>query len=194
MSSAVSHRRGEHVRQVVLDAAFDELVENGAKAATVAGVAHRCGVHETTIYRRWVTRENLLVDAMLARGAQSIPDPDTGSTSGDLLAVARTLAAYLNSPDGKAVLDAGTLHVDDDYDRARQAFWSGRLAALAPIVERGVARGDLRAGTDARLVLGMLLTPLQSLILFFGEAIPDDMPECLVDVLLNGAAAPPIDP
>jgi AcrR family transcriptional regulator len=189
MSPDVSHRRGEHVRQVVLDAAFDELVENGVAAATVAGVARRSGVHETTIYRRWTTRENLLVDAMLARGARSIPDPDTGSTRDDLLAVTRSLAAYLTSPDGKAVLDAGVLHVDDDYEKARHAFWSGRLEAIAPIVERGVARGDLRAGMDTRLVLGMLLTPMQSRILFFGEDIPDGMPEQLVDVLLNGAAA-----
>jgi AcrR family transcriptional regulator len=189
MPSAVSHRRGEHVRQVVLDAAFDELVENGAKAATVAGVARRCGVHETTIYRRWITRENLLVDAMLARGAQSIPDPDTGSTRGDMLAVARSLAAYLNSPAGKAVLDAGTLRVDDNYDKARHAFWRGRFEALAPVVDRGVARGELRAETDARLVMEMVLAPLHSQILLFDEPIPDDMPEHLVNVLLDGAAA-----
>lgn len=179
------------MRQVVLDAAFDELVENGAKAATVAGIARRCGVHETTIYRRWITRENLLVDAMLARGADSIPDPDTGSTRGDMLAVARSLAAYLNSPAGKAVLDAGTLRVDDNYDKARHAFWRGRFEALAPVVDRGVARGELRAETDARLVMEMVLAPLHSQILLFDEPIPDDMPEHLVNVLLDGAAAKP---
>ncbi|ORW92117.1 hypothetical protein AWB92_16545 [Mycobacterium sp. IEC1808] len=188
MASAVSHRRGEHVRQLVLDAAFDELVENGVEAATVAGVARRCGVHETTIYRRWTTRENLLVDAMLRRGAHSIPDPDTGSTRDDLLAVARSLAAYLNSAAGKAALYAGTLRADAEYDRARLAFWEGRIEALTPVVRRGVARGDLRAEADPRLVLGMLLTPLQGRVLFSDEPIPDDMPECLVDILLGGAA------
>jgi AcrR family transcriptional regulator len=191
MASAASHRRGEHVRQLVLDAAFDELVENGVEAATVAGVARRCGVHETTIYRRWTTRENLLVDAMLRRGAHSIPDPDTGSTRDDLLAVARSLAAYLNSAAGKAALYAGTLRADPDYDRARLAFWEGRIEALTPVVQRGVARGDLRAEADPRLVLGMLLTPLQGQILFSDEPIPDGMPECLVDILLDGAAARP---
>jgi AcrR family transcriptional regulator len=82
MAAEVSHRRGEHVRRTVLAAAFDELADNGVAGSTVAGVARRSGVHETTIYRRWITRENLLVDAMLNRSAQAIPPPDTGSTRG----------------------------------------------------------------------------------------------------------------
>jgi AcrR family transcriptional regulator len=194
MPSAVSHRRGEHVRQAVLAAAFDELTENGVAGSTVAGVARRCGVHETTIYRRWVTRENLLIDAMLARSAEAIPAPDTGSTRGDLLAIAHAAIAYLTSPGGSAVLHAALLSLDDDYNKARQAFWLGRYDALAPVVERGVARGDLRAGTDARLLLAMLVAPLQGRLLFTGEPIQDDLPERLVDLLLDGAAAHPGGP
>ncbi len=87
MAAVVSHRRGEHVRRTVLAAAFDELADNGAANASVAGVARRSGVHETTIYRRWATRENLFVDAMLSRSAQEIPAPDTGTIRGDLLAI-----------------------------------------------------------------------------------------------------------
>lgn len=194
MPSVVSHRRGEYVRQAVLAAAFDELTENGVAGSTVAGVARRCGVHETTIYRRWVTRENLLVDAMLARSAEAIPVPDTGSTRGDLLAIAHAVIAYLTSPGGSAVLHAATLSVDDDYNRARQAFWSGRYDALAHVVERGIARGDLRAGTDARLLLEMLVAPVHGRLLLTGEPIDDDLPERLVDLLLDGAAAHPGGP
>jgi AcrR family transcriptional regulator len=154
-------------------------------------VARRCGVHETTIYRRWVTRENLFVDAMLARSADAIPAPDTGSTRGDLLAIAHAVIAYLTSPGGSALLHATLLRVDDDYTEARQAFWSGRFAALANVVERGVASGDLRAGTDARLLLEMLVAPLHGRLLLTGEPIHDDLPERLVDLLLDGAAAHP---
>ena len=38
MTAGVSHRRGEHVRQTVLVAAFEELAANGFDGATVAGV------------------------------------------------------------------------------------------------------------------------------------------------------------
>jgi AcrR family transcriptional regulator len=189
MTAAVSHRRGEHVRQTVLAAAFEELAANGFDGATVAGVAKRSGVHETTVYRRWVTRENLFVAALLERSADAIPAPDTGSTRGDLLAIVRDVIGYSSSPTGRAVLRAATLPVDDVYDDAREAFWAGRLDALSPVLARGIVRGDLRTDIDARLLLEMLVAPIQGRLLFTGEPVDDDLAEQLVELVLNGAAA-----
>lgn len=193
MGAEVSHRRGEHVRQTVLAAAFEELAANGFDCATVAGVAKRSGVHETTVYRRWVTRENLFVAALLERSADAIPPPDTGSTRGDLLAIVREVIAYVRSAGGTAVLRAATLPVDDTYAEARKTFWARRLDALSPVVARGVERGDLRADSDARLLLEMLVAPIHGRLLFTGGPIDDDFAERLVDVVLNGAAAAPFE-
>ena len=184
----VSHRRGEHVRQTVLAAAFDELAENGAAAATVAGVARRSGIHETTIYRRWVTRENLFVEAMLSRSAAAIPTPDTGSARGDLRAVVRAVIAYLTSPAGLVALHVTSLAADDGYDVARRAFWAARLDALQPVVERGVQRGELRPDTDARLLLEALVAPIHGRLLLTGEPVDEELADRIVDLVLNGAA------
>jgi AcrR family transcriptional regulator len=188
MATEVSHRRGEHVRRTVLTAAFDELTDNGAANATVAGVAQRSGVHETTIYRRWITRENLFVDAMLNRSAQAIPAPDTGTTRGDLLAIVRAVIAYLTSPGGRAVLHAALLPADNGYTEARQAFWASRIDALRGVVQRGIDRGELRADTDPGLLLEALVAPVHGRLLLTGEPIGDDLPERLVDLVLHGAA------
>ena len=188
MTACVSHRRGEHVRQTVLAAAFDELVANGFDGATVAGVAKRSGVHETTVYRRWVTRENLFVAALLERSADAIPTPDTGSIKGDLLAIVREVLAYVGSPTGTAILRAATLPVDHAYADAREAFWARRLDALSPVVARGVERGELRAGTDGRLLLEMLVAPIHGRLLLTGEPVGDELAKRLVDLALNGAA------
>jgi AcrR family transcriptional regulator len=192
MTAGVSHRRGEHVRQTVLAAAFEELAANGFDGATVAGVAKRSGVHETTVYRRWVTRENLLVAALLERSADVIPTPDTGSTRRDLLAIVRDIIAYVRSPQGGAVLRAATLPVDDTYAVLREGFWARRLDALSPVVARGIERGDLRADIDARLLLEMLVAPIHGRLLLTGEPVDDDLAERLVEVALNGAAAKPV--
>jgi AcrR family transcriptional regulator len=189
MTAGVSHRRGEHVRQTVLAAAFEELAANGFDGATVAGVAKRSGVHETTVYRRWVTRENLLVAALLERSADAIPTPDTGSTRRDLLAIVRGIIAYVRSPEGGAVLRAAALPVDDTYAGLREGFWARRLDALSPAVARGIERGDLRADSDARLLLEMLVAPIHGRLLLTGEPVDDDLAEQLVELVLNGAAA-----
>jgi AcrR family transcriptional regulator len=191
MTAGVSHRRGEHVRQTVLAAAFEELAANGFDGATVAGVAKRSGVHETTVYRRWVTRENLFLAALLERSADAIPAPDTGSTRRDLRAIVRGIIAYVCSPEGRAVLRAATLPVDHAYAGAREAFWARRLDELSPVVARGVERGDLRADIDGRLLLEMLVAPIHGRLLLTGEPVDDDLAEQLVEVALNGAAATP---
>lgn len=190
MAPEVSHRRGEHVRRAILAAAFDELADNGVAGSTVAGVARRSGVHETTIYRRWTTRENLFVDALLNRSAQVIPLPDTGTTRGDMLAIVRAVIAYVSSREGRAVFQATLLPAGDGYTEARRAFWSGRLDALCPVVQRGIERGELRADTDPRLLLETLVAPLDGRLVLTGEPIDDDLPERLVDLVLHGAAKP----
>ncbi|MCI4675206.1 TetR/AcrR family transcriptional regulator [Candidatus Mycolicibacterium alkanivorans] len=189
MTAVTSHRRGEHVRHTVLAAAFDELTENGLARATVAGVARRSGVHETTIYRRWVTRENLFVNATLARSADEIPAPDTGSTRGDLIAIVRAVTAYVSTPAGRAALHAAAVPLDDAYPDARAAFWAGRLHALRRVVERGIARGDLRPDTDPGLLLETLVAPVHGRLLFTGEPVDDALAESLVNLVLRGAAA-----
>jgi AcrR family transcriptional regulator len=181
-----AHRRGEHVRRTVLAAAFDELAENGAGAATVAGVAQRSGVHETTIYRRWMTKEKLFVEAMLSRSADEIPTPDTGSIRDDLLAIVRAVIAYVTSPVGLAALHLASLVVDENQE-GRQAFWAGRLDALRPVVDRGIARGELRPDTDAGLLVEILIAPLHSRLLITGEPVDELLGERIVDLVLDGA-------
>jgi AcrR family transcriptional regulator len=191
MASAGTHRRGEHVRQAVLAAAFEELTAHGFDGATVAAVAQRSGVHETTVYRRWATRENLFVAALLERSADAIPAPDTGSTRGDLLAVVREVVGYAASPAGMALLRAALLPVDDTYSDARKDFWAHRLDALSPVITRGIDRGELRPDTDARLLLEMLVAPIHGRLLLTGEPVDDGLAVKLVELALNGAAAAP---
>jgi AcrR family transcriptional regulator len=186
MSAPAPHRRGEHVRRTVLAAAFDEVTESGVAAATIAGVAQRSGVHETTIYRRWATKEKLFADAMLSRSAQEIPTPDTGSIREDLLAVVRAVIAYVTSPTGLAGLHVAILTVGENQEAGR-AFWAGRLNALRPVVERGIARGELRPDTDPYLLLEALIAPLHGRLILTGEPVDEELGGRIVDLVLDGA-------
>jgi len=51
--------RSARVRRAVLDATLELVNAHGLDGVTVAEVAERAGVHETSIYRRWRTREEL---------------------------------------------------------------------------------------------------------------------------------------
>jgi hypothetical protein len=55
-------------------------------------------------------------------------------------------------------------------------------------VAAGIERGDLRADTDPRLLLEMLIAPIHGRLLLTGEPVGDDLAEQLVDLALRGAA------
>lgn len=180
------------MRQTVLAAAYDEIVHNGATDATIAGVAARSGVHETTIYRRWATREQLFVDALLGRSASAIPVPDTGSTRQDLLEFVTDVARHLASPEGRATLQmCAALGGAESADQYRQTFWGRRAELVQPVLQRGVERGDLRPDVDPRLMLEAMVAPLHARILLTGEPVDADVAGQLVDLVLTGAESLP---
>src|SRR5262245_34265059 len=87
--TAVTPRRG-HPRDArcdhaILQATLDLLVEAGAANLSIDGVAARAGVGKATIYRRWSSKEALVLET-LSSDATTIEIPDTGSLRGDLVA------------------------------------------------------------------------------------------------------------
>src|SRR5258708_479650 len=98
--------RSARVRESLLHATLELLRERGLDKLTVADIAERSGVHETSIRRRWGTKEGLICDALLNNSEQYLPIPDTGSLREDLAAFASELAAYLTTPLGKALIHA----------------------------------------------------------------------------------------
>ena len=71
--------------------------------------------------------------------------PGIPSVEPENLGRLRTLRAvidYMSTATGLAALHATALPLDGAYAAARTAFWAGRLDALRPLVERGIARGD----------------------------------------------------
>jgi AcrR family transcriptional regulator len=179
--------RSARVRESVLDATLTILGEGGLESLTVADVAERAGVHETSIRRRWRSRENLICDALLNHSDQQLPVPDTGSLREDLVTFASELAAYNDTALGKALLHAMTTQSDDHaVAEARTAFWRGREALAGAMIERAVSRGELPDTVDGRLALEALIAPLHFRTLLTDERLDDDLPRRLTDLVLDG--------
>jgi AcrR family transcriptional regulator len=67
-SAATKRGRGRprlsSIDDTILRATLELLREGGPGEVTIEAVAARCGSAKTTIYRRWPTRESLIVDAL----------------------------------------------------------------------------------------------------------------------------------
>jgi AcrR family transcriptional regulator len=178
------------VRAAAIDATLDELADRGYSALSLEGVARRAGVNKTTLYRRWGTRENLVLEAMLERAGERISVPATGSLRRDLLELARTAAANAATPEVAAMARAVAAESPRDgrLAAANSRFWAERLALDAVIVERAIERGEVRADADPSRVIEAVLGPIHLRLLLTGESVTPSFLEGIVDQVLNGVA------
>jgi hypothetical protein len=70
----------------------------------------------------------------------------------------------------------------------REQVVEPRRQQLKPVIERGVARGDLRPDTDVRLVHELMVGPLFYRVLFSGGPLDRKVSTSLVDAILDAFA------
>ena len=164
--------RTARTREAVFGATLAELASEGYDRMSVEGVALRAGVHKTTVYRRWGTKDRLLAEALREAAESRIEVPDTGDVGDDLRALARTIRATLSSREGMATVRALVSGARDspEAERLARRFWAARLAQVGPIVERAVERGQLPRGTSATGVIEHVAAPLYYRLLIMAEA------------------------
>jgi len=84
-------RKRDHSRDPeILRCTIDVLAETGFEGMTIEMVAARAKAGKATLYRRWASKGELVVDAVacLKQGALDLDDlPDTGTLRGDLVAM-----------------------------------------------------------------------------------------------------------
>jgi AcrR family transcriptional regulator len=144
--------RSARVVATVLAATVDVLMDRGYRGFSISEVAQRSVVHETSIYRRWPTKAQLVSEAIIRYAAQSSPPADTGSFREDLYTLLRSVIDRLRTPLGQAVSQLVVSH-DPDLAALRRQYWNSRLEAVRQIVTRARARGEVPASLDPRLVM-----------------------------------------
>jgi len=183
--------RSARVRGAVLEAALQAMAEDGFGDVTISEIARRAGVHASSIQRRWGSRENVVLDALLTNSQEKLPIPDSGSLRGDLIAFARSITAYLATTLGEALVRTMAATDDDPTLAAgRTRFWQARYETARVIVDRAIERRELAAGTDPQLALELLVAPLHFRKLLTRQPVDDIFIELTVDTLLHGLHGP----
>ncbi|RSN71133.1 TetR/AcrR family transcriptional regulator [Actinomadura sp. WAC 06369] len=184
---------GPRRAQDVFTAALDLLAARGFDGLTIEGVAERCGVNKTTIYRWWPSKA-ALVAAALTEGAElDLSVPDTGSLRGDLEALVRSLVGLLTEPPaaGIALAALGAAARNPELAAHARTFFADRLARERPVFDRAAARGELAPDADPMLLMDLLAGAVWVRVAFRGLPVGDGFAERAVAAVLDGAAARP---
>ena len=150
--------RSERVVRQVLVATVAELAESGYRAFRMDAVSAAAGVNKTTIYRRWPGKAPLVAGAVewMRRFVHDVPLPDTGSLERDLVEAFRRKVSFKGRVEGRAWARLLAEKHDPEVGAVIGDAVKERSDAWYAMVRRAVARRELPAGTDPRLLLGML--------------------------------------
>jgi AcrR family transcriptional regulator len=98
-----NERGGATLRQGVTDAitaaTFEELADSGYARMSMDAIARRAGVGKAALYRRWTSKEAMLVDLIGGAVRSSLPaTPNTGALRTDLREMFGNLRTQLSHP------------------------------------------------------------------------------------------------
>jgi AcrR family transcriptional regulator len=139
----------------ILDATVAVVAELGYDRLTMDAVATAAKASKATLYRRWQTKADLVVDAISrAKGCPMPEDVDTGSLRGDLIAMACGDGGFKDELPMSVIAGLITaLHRDPDMQKAfKERFLGPRLALVSKVYERAVQRGEIAPDVDTELL------------------------------------------
>ena len=154
--------RSARAHRAILDAAIDLFAEQGYQAMSIEVIAARAGVGKTTVYRRWPSKEDLIVDA-IDELILEVHLPDTGSLRDDLIELLVQLQGALTTSRAGAVFPRMAAEVAAGSPPGRtylDRVVGPRLGMLEGVLRRGIERGELPQDVDVDVVRSMLIGPL----------------------------------
>ena len=188
----VGRKRDPSRDSAILRATLEVLAEQGYEGMTTDMVAARAGASKATLYRRWPSKAELVVDAVESLGEEPPTSlPDTGSLNGDL-------AAMINSPPSsestasKLQIMAGLLSImprDPEFARVVQRrIVAPRTTAMRALLDRAQRRGEIKPDRDLETLALVLPAMTTYRLIIAGEHVDHRF----VTAVINEVLAPAI--
>jgi len=186
----IGRPRSELAHRAILDATLDVLMEEGIRAFSIEAVAARARVGKTTIYRRWPSKEHLII-AALARMSADLPFVDTGSLRDDLVALIRALLSLITTSRLARLMFQLAATMSDTpelFTLYQSQVIAPHLRLLAQRLERSIERRELRGDIDLAVSINLIIGPVVYYALVSADLFPASpaLPEQLVEAILHG--------
>ncbi len=191
----VGRPRSAEVHSAILTAAVELFAEEGFDGMSIEAVASRAGVGKTAIYRRWSSKEALVIDALKMLRVE-VPVVDTGNFREDATAFLRdTVHAYSRATNQLHVKVwlriIGELYEHPElFSTLFAQLFEDRNRQLELLIRRAQDRGEIRHDLEATLVEDLVAGPiiLHALLSVVRPTTYTlkDLTTMIVDVVLSG--------
>lgn len=180
--AVATRRHGEDLEAALLDAAWQQILEQGLDSLTFEAVASRASTSRPVLYRRWATREELAVAAV--RRQLTTSDfilPDTGSLRADILALLHeAIDTKISLASLVAVMGVFPKEHPNHFAALRDQVLTQGSPVMNTLVNRARERGELSVDIPERVV-DLPLRLLRDEVLIAGKKVDDDAILSIVD-------------
>ena len=185
--------RSAEADRAIAEATIALLGQVGYGELTMSGVAARAGVSTATLYRRFASKEDLVVSALETLIEVSAP-ADTGTLRGDLRETLLRLASRMTEERRRLFLSlAAEMRTHPQLgDAARDRLQAPLRGQVEFILGRAAERGEIAPVTDVGLAVSVLCGPLLYRILVTGETTDAEIVDRLVPLLCAALGAGPL--
>lgn len=181
--------RSKRSEDAIISATTRLLTNEGYARLTLSKVAARARASKSTIYRRWPTKEHLVIEAF-NRWPVLIPR-DKGNLAADLLDLYRQSLRVLYRPPLNAIMP--TLIAERARNPALAAVFDPvmdrRRDPARVVLKRAIERGELPRTTDIELALDVIMGTAYLRMYFVDGDLSLKGMRKIIDVLLRGLGA-----
>jgi AcrR family transcriptional regulator len=181
--------RTEQVRDRVLEAAGQLVLEGGLSAATMEAIAARAGVSKRTLYKYWPSRGAVALEGFMRRAATSWALPENATAAESLEAHVVAAVNLFTATQAGALMRSliADAQSHDEIARALRDQWlRPRRAVSADIIRKGMADGEFRPDLDVEVVLDLLFAPIYYRLLLGHQDLDQQFAVALVRQVVDG--------
>jgi AcrR family transcriptional regulator len=181
--------------EAIIDATIDVLVRDGYDRLSMEGVAAAAGVGKTTVYRRWSSKAELVIDAM-ATLKPAIDTIDSGTLEGDIeLLIAASCSPHSQRLQQVMVSVCSALPREPDLLEAfKIRFTEPRIARITNMLERARGRGELGPEVDVAMAASLVPSLMLQRALMTGKPAGRVYAEQVVGSVLLPVLGLPVRP
>ncbi|MGY1653194.1 TetR/AcrR family transcriptional regulator [Geodermatophilus sp. SYSU D01119] len=180
------------VTEAIAAAVLDEMAEVGYGRLSMDAVARRAGVGKSALYRRWPSKQDMVLTVLGDFSVALAEVHDTGSLHGDVVAALEAMRGWLTHPQFSRffpdlIAEAGRNPALAEAVAA--TIGEPRRRVLGGVLRRAVERGELPADLDVELALDVIGAPLYWRLVVRHTDIDPGYVDRLTTVLLRGLGA-----
>ncbi|HEV2368883.1 MAG TPA: TetR/AcrR family transcriptional regulator [Acidimicrobiales bacterium] len=167
-------------------AALELVAEVGYDRMTIDAVAARAKAGKATVYRRWPSKAELVIDAFVNEALGGADLPDTGSLRSDALALARRLWDD-TAPIPRARVMAGLVSALLTQPELRETLATVAhppQSVVEEIYRRAVSRGEIPQPVDMDLIGSVIPSMCMFRLVTTGEPPTPEFLERVIDTVL----------